>query len=68
MDERIYWLQDETWIGEGGIFYRAFDLIKFIEKVEDSGKKVIGIKLEGNNLELITIPVLKSKIVEMIEE
>ena len=33
---------------------RSFDLNKFIKKVEEGGhKEVIGIKFEGNNLELI---------------
>jgi len=34
--------------------FRAFDLNKFIKKVEvDNKKEVVGIKFEGNNLELI---------------
>ena len=37
----------------GGIMFRSFDLNKFIKKVEEEGTEVIGIKFEGNNLELI---------------
>ena len=37
----------------GGLMFRSFDLNKFIKKVEEEGKEVIGIKFEGNNLELI---------------
>ena len=34
--------------------FRAFDLNKFIKKVEvDDNNEVVGIKFEGNNLELI---------------
>ena len=36
--------------------FRSFDLNQFIKKVEASekGKEVVGIKFDGNNLELIT--------------
>jgi hypothetical protein len=37
----------------GGLMFRSFDLNKFIKKVEEEGTEVIGIKFEGNNLELI---------------
>jgi len=37
-----------------GFFFRAFDLVKFIDKVENQGMKVVGLKFEGNNVELIT--------------
>jgi hypothetical protein len=39
---------------QGGIFIRSFDLNKFITKVEADGTEVVGIKFEGNNLEIIT--------------
>jgi hypothetical protein len=39
---------------QGGIFIRSFDLNKFIAKVEADGTEVVGIKFEGNNLEIIT--------------
>jgi hypothetical protein len=38
---------------ERGIWFRAFDLNKFIQKVQADDKKVVGIRFEGNNLELI---------------
>ena len=37
----------------GGIMFRSFDLNEFIKKVEERKGEVIGIKFEGNNLELI---------------
>jgi hypothetical protein len=39
---------------QGGIFFRSFDLNKFITKVEADGTEVVGIKFEGNNIEIIT--------------
>lgn len=53
-EERIFWKDgfdgDEA---RGGIFFRSFDLNQFIKKVEEDGTEVVGIKFEGNNLELI---------------
>ncbi len=41
----------------GGIFYRAFDLIKFIEKVEEQKGKVVCIKFDdSNNCEFLYQP------------
>tara|TARA_B110000503_G_scaffold134333_1_gene213158 strand:+ start:4539 stop:4715 length:177 start_codon:yes stop_codon:yes gene_type:complete len=53
-EEKIFWKDefdgDEA---QGGIFFRSFDLNQFIKKVEEDGTEVVGIKFEGNNLELI---------------
>jgi len=39
----------------GGIFIRSFDLNKFLTKLEADGtEEVVGIKFEGNNIEIIT--------------
>jgi hypothetical protein len=52
-DETIFWKDKFEGECTGGIFYRAFDLRKFIETVEKNEGEVVGIKFEGNNLELI---------------
>lgn len=50
-----FWLDKFEGKSRGGIFYRAFDLIQFIEKVEKEKSKVVGIKFNGDdNIELIT--------------
>lgn len=38
---------------KGGIFFRSFDLSKFLEKVEASDEEVVGLRFEGNNLEVL---------------
>jgi hypothetical protein len=38
---------------KGGIFFRSFDLTKFLEKVESSDEEVVGLRFEGNNLEVL---------------
>ena len=51
-EDKIFW-KDE-WEGEakGGIMFRSFDLNKFIKNLEKK-EEVVGIKFDGNNLELI---------------
>lgn len=54
-EDRIFWKDGFNGEAEGGVYFRVFDLNKFIEKVEiEEGKEVVGIQFEGNNLELIT--------------
>ena len=38
---------------KGGIFFRSFELNKFLEKVEASDEEVVGLKFEGNNVEIL---------------
>ena len=53
VEERIYtwmpeWKDNER--ADGGIFYRAFDLVRFIELVEKkTGKKVVGLRFEPDS-------------------
>ena len=49
----VFWKEGFEGEAKGGMFFRSFDLNKFIEKVESSDEEVVGIKFEGNNLELI---------------
>jgi hypothetical protein len=58
-DGQVFWKEDFT-DGEakGGFFIRAFDLKKFLEKVEaaEYGGEVVGLRFEDNNLEIIVNP------------
>ncbi len=51
--DKVFWKDDFTGRASGGIFFRAYDLVQFIKKVEETKGKVIGINFEGNNIELI---------------
>jgi hypothetical protein len=54
--EQVFWKDGVDAICNGGLFYRAFDLVKFLEKVEadtENGGEVVGLKFDGNNLEII---------------
>ena len=52
-EKEIFWKEGFEGKCVGGLMFRSFDLNKFIKKVEEEGTEVIGIKFEGNNLELI---------------
>ena len=53
-EDKVFWKDGFEGNAEGGLFFRSFDLNKFIKKVEvDNGQEVFGIKFEDNNLELI---------------
>jgi hypothetical protein len=53
--KKIFWKEQFSGEAKGGMFFRSFDLNEFIKKVESSeeGGEVVGIKFEGNNLELL---------------
>ncbi len=38
---------------KGGIFFRSFDLAKFLEKIEANDEEVVGLRFEGNELEIL---------------
>lgn len=38
---------------KGGIFFRSFDLSKFLEKIEANDEEVVGLRFEGNELEIL---------------
>lgn len=56
--EQVFWKDDYT-DGplQGGIFVRAVELKQFLELVEanenGNGGEVVGLRFEGNNLEII---------------
>ena len=51
-EQEIFWKDGFEGDAKGGIMFRSFDLNKFIKKVEED-QEVVGIKFDGNNLELI---------------
>jgi len=55
MTKKIFWLDGWEGKAKGGIFYRAFELNKFIKLCEKKEGKIVGIKFddESNNMELI---------------
>lgn len=55
-EDKVFWREDfQDGEAQGGFFFRSFDLNKFLKQVEESenGGEVVGIRFEGNNLEVI---------------
>jgi hypothetical protein len=53
MTEQLFWLEHWEGKAKGGFFVRN-DLKKFVEKLEASGYKLVGLKYDGTyNLECI---------------
>ena len=59
-NKKVFWLNDAFYKGpidkkfEGGYYFRAFDLVKFMERVEhETGDPVVGLCFEGNNVDII---------------
>ena len=54
-ETKVFWkegLEDDEEV-RGGIYFRSFDLNKFMKLVEKEEGEVVGIQFEGNNVELI---------------
>ena len=56
-NEEIFWKDGFEGECQGGIFVRAVELKKFMELVEanenENGGEIVGLKFDGNNLEII---------------
>lgn len=53
-NQKIFWLDGFEGEAKGGIFFRSFDLNQFIRSIEEDGDEVVGIEIDGNNLQIIT--------------
>jgi nucleoside diphosphate kinase len=53
MVNEIFWSQDAE-RGEGGIYYRC-EIGVFIEELEEKGYKVVGIKLDHNDIRNVEV-------------
>ena len=60
MKKKIFW-SDEAHVHchknngklRGGLYFRAFDLVKFMKLVEKEEGEVVGLEFEGNNVNVI---------------
>ena len=59
MEKKIFWLDEAFYKGpignkfQGGYYFRAFDLIKFMKLVEKEEGEVVGLCFEDNNVDVI---------------
>ena len=54
MKKKIFWLDKfKEGTARGGIYFRAFDLVKFMKLVEKEEGEVVGLCFEDNNVDII---------------
>lgn len=52
--KRTFWLDQWNGVAKGGIYFRSFDLNKFMKKLEEEGHgKVVGLEFEDGNVNCI---------------
>ena len=53
MKKKIFWVDNFNGKARGGIYFRAFDLVKFMKLVEKEEGEVVGLEFEDNNVNII---------------
>ena len=53
MEKKIFWLDKFNGKAQGGYYFRAFDLVKFMKLVEKEEGEVVGLEFEDNNVNVI---------------
>jgi len=51
--DKTFWKDGVHGQVRGGYYFRAFDLVKFIKKVENKEGEVVGLEFDGNNVNII---------------
>jgi hypothetical protein len=52
--EGIFWKDGFEGECNGGLYFRAFDMMKFVNRVQSEGQEIVAIKFDdSNNLEFI---------------
>ena len=54
MKSKMFWLEEfKDGKAQGGYYFRAFDLVKFMKKVQVEVNEVVGLEFDGNNVNVI---------------
>ena len=54
MKKKIFWLDEfKEGKAQGGYYFRAFDLVKFMKLVEKEEGEIVGLEFEDNNVNII---------------
>ena len=54
MKNKIFWVDNFNGIASGGYYFRAFELVKFMKKVEKFQQtEVVGLEFDSNNVNVI---------------
>ena len=53
MEKKVFWKENVEGEFQGGYYFRAFELIKFMKLVEEEEGEVVGLAFEDNNVNVI---------------
>ena len=53
MEKKVFWKENIEGEFQGGYYFRAFDLVKFMKLVEKEEGEVVGLSFEDNNVNVI---------------
>ena len=53
LKNRIFWVDGFEGKVQSGYYFRAFDLVKFMKKLEKEIDEVVGLEFDGNNVNVI---------------
>ena len=53
LKNRIFWVDGFEGKVQGGYYFRAFDLVKFMKLVEKEEGEVVGLEFEDNNVNVL---------------
>jgi len=53
IEEQVFWKDGFEGKAEGGLFFRSFELNKFLRNVEEDRGEVVALRFDGNNVEVI---------------
>lgn len=65
-DGKVFFKDGWDSLADGGIYYRDFELIKFLKGIEADPKlgTVVGIRFDGNKIEVIYEPYINKEVLE----
>ena len=53
MEKKIFWLDKFNGKAQGGYYFRAFNLVKFMKLVEKEEGEVVGLEFDDSNVNVI---------------
>ena len=53
MENKTFWKDNIEGKCQGGYYFRAFELVKFMKLVEKKEGEVVGLEFDGNNVNVL---------------
>ena len=52
-EEKVFWKEGFEGKAKDGMMFRSFELKELFNNIENSGEEVVGVMVEGNNLNIL---------------